>query len=244
MAVLREIASLGRAARAEAKLKVRLPLSRVEVVLKDDTQIEWLKTHDELVREELNVKAVQYTTDGDQYVQYTVVPNFKLLGPKVGKQVPAVKKALQEADGNLLLQSLQADGVVTLDLPDGPLALTGEEIEVRLQAKDGWAAAQGKNCVVVLNTEVTDDLRREGIAKDLIRTIQNQRKAIDCEYTDRIQVAVVSDSEEAAAAIASFGEMISSETLADSLATDALKAVEPVETDYGMVYVAKVNNES
>ncbi len=244
MAVLREIASLGRAARAEAKLKVRLPLSRVEVVLKDDTQIEWLKTHDELVREELNVKAVQYTTDGDQYVQYTVVPNFKLLGPKVGKQVPAVKKALQEADGNLLLQSLQADGVVTLDLPDGPLALTGEEIEVRLQAKDGWAAAQGKNCVVVLNTEVTDDLRREGIAKDLIRTIQNQRKAIDCEYTDRIQVAVVSDSEEAAAAIASFGEMISSETLADSLATDALKAVEPVETDYGMVYVAKVDHES
>ena len=244
MAVLREIASLGRAARAEAKLKVRLPLSRVEVVLKDDTQIEWLKTHDELVREELNVKAVQYTTDGDQYVQYTVVPNFKLLGPKVGKQVPAVKKALQEADGNLLLQSLQADGVVTLDLPDGPLALTGEEIEVRLQAKDGWAAAQGKNCVVVLNTEVTDDLRREGIAKDLIRTIQNQRKAIDCEYTDRIQVAVVSDSDEAAAAITSFGEMISSETLADSLATDALKEVEPVETDYGMVYVAKVNNES
>ena len=131
-----------------------------------------------------------------------MVPNFKLLGPKVGKQVPAVKKALQEADGNSLLQSLQNDGVVTLELPDGQLQLTGEEIEVRLQAKEGWAAAQGKSCVVVLNTEVTDDLRREGIAKDLIRTIQNQRKAIECEYTDRIRVAVVTDSEEAAAAIA------------------------------------------
>ena len=80
---------------------MRLPLSQVEVVLADDSEIEWLKTHDELVREELNVKAVEYTTDGDQYVHYTVVPNFKRLGPKVGKQMPAVKKALQEAGASL-----------------------------------------------------------------------------------------------------------------------------------------------
>ena len=240
MEVLREIASLGRAARAEAKLKVRLPLSRVEVVLKDDEQIEWLKTHDELVREELNVKSVQYTTDGDQYVQYTVVPNFKRLGPKVGKQVPAVKKALQQADGNQLLQSLQANGVVSLELPDGTLELTSEEIEVRLQAKEGWAAAQGNNCVVVLNTEVTDDLRREGIAKDLIRVIQNQRKSIACEYTDRIQIAVVTDSEEALAAIDAFRDLICGETLANHLADVALDGVDSVETDYGMVYVSKV----
>ena len=68
------------------------------------------------------------------------------------------------------------------------LDLDGEDIEVRLKAREGWAAAQGSGCVVVLNTEVTDELRREGIAKDLIRTIQNQRKEIDCEYTDRIEV--------------------------------------------------------
>ena len=116
MKLLREIASLGRAARADAKAQGAFPLSRVEVVLKDDSQIAWLKTHDELVREELNVKTVEYTTDGDQYVQYTVVPNFKLLGPKVGKRVPAVKKALQEADGNALLQALQSDGSVTIEL--------------------------------------------------------------------------------------------------------------------------------
>ena len=242
MKVLREIASLGRAARAEAKLKVRLPLSRVEVVLKDDHQIQWLETHDELVREELNVKGVAYTTDGDQYVQYTVVPNFKLLGPKVGKQVPAVKKALQEADGNLLLQSLQANGVVTIELPDGPIELSSEEIEVRLQAKEGWAAAQGNSCVVVLNTEVTDQLRREGIAKDLIRTIQNQRKAIECDYTDRIRVAVVTDSEDAQLAIETFGELIAGETLADTLESETIADVTPVETDYGQVFVTKVNS--
>ena len=240
MKLLREIASLGRAARAEAKLKVRLPLSRVEVVLKDDSEIAWLKNHDELVREELNVKQVEYTTDGDQYVQYTVVPNFKLLGPKVGKQMPAVKKALTEADGNSLLQALQSDGTVTLDLADGPVTLSSEEIEVRLKAREGWAAAQGPSCVVVLNTEVTDDLRREGIAKDLIRTIQNQRKEIACEYTDRIEVGIVSEDLEVKSSLDAHRELICGETLADRLVLTAMDQSEPVQTDYGKVYVRKV----
>jgi isoleucyl-tRNA synthetase len=241
MKLLREIASLGRAARAEAKLKVRLPLSRVEVVLADNSRIAWLENHDELVRKELNVKSVEYTTDGDQYVQYIVFPNFKRLGPKVGKQVPAVKKALQDADGNLLLQSLQADGFVTIDLPDGPLKLDSEDIEVRLQARDGWAAAQGPNCVVVLNTQVTDELRREGIANDFIRTIQNQRKEIQCEYTDRIEVGVVTQDDDVLAAINEHREMICAETLALSVVLSGLEDADPIETEYGQVFVRKVD---
>lgn len=241
MKLLREIASLGRAARAEAKLKVRLPLSRVEVVLTDDARIGWLKNHDELVREELNVKEVEYTTDGDEYVQYIVVPNFKRLGPKVGKQVPAVKQELQAADGNALLQCMQADGFVTINLPDGPLRLDSDDIQVRLQAREGWAAAQGPSCVVVLNTEVTDELRREGIAKDLIRTIQNQRKEIECEYTDRIEVGVVSEDASAVRAVQEHQAMICAETLAVSLQLEQLSGVKPVDTEYGKVFVRKVS---
>ncbi len=240
MTLLREIASLGRAARAEAKLKVRLPLNRVEVVLTDDTRIGWLENHNALIREELNVKAVEYTTDGDQYVQYTVVPNFKRLGPKVGKQIPAVKKALQDADGNALLNALQETGSVTIELPDGPLSLDSDDIEVRLKARDGWAAAQGPSCVVVLNTEVTDDLRREGVAKDIIRTIQNQRKEIECDYEDRIEVSVLPMDEMVSAAIEEHREMICQETLATNLATSQMDGVEAVATDAGQVFVKKV----
>lgn len=242
MKLLREIASLGRAARAEAKLKVRLPLSRVEVVLTDDSRVGWLENHDALVREELNVKAVEYTTDGDEYVQYMVVPNFKRLGPKVGKQIPAVKKALSDADGNTLLQALQADGKVTIELPDGPLDLDSDDIEVRLKAREGWAAAQGVGSVVVLNTEVTDELRREGIAKDLVRTIQNQRKEIACEYTDRIQVGIVTDDDEVKQAIQEHQEMICGETLADTLAQSTIDGCNGVETEAGTVYVKKVSS--
>ncbi len=240
MTLLREIASLGRAARAEAKLKVRLPLSRVEVVLTSDAKIGWLKNHDELVREELNVKAVEYTTDGDQYVQYIVVPNFKRLGPKVGKRIPAVKQALQQADGNELLQQLKSLGQVTIELADGPLQLDSDDIEIRLQARDGWAAAQGTGCVVVLNTEVTDELRREGIAKDLIRNIQNQRKEIGCQYTDRIAVGVATDDDDVAAAIDEHRPMICGETLADRLETSAIPGADAVETEFGQVYVLRL----
>lgn len=249
MKLLREIASLGRSARAEAKLKVRLPLSKVEVVLADDSEIEWLRDHDQLVRDELNVKAVDYTTEADEYVQYTVVPNFKRLGPKVGKQVPAVKAALAKADGNALLNDLQSSGFVTIDLPDGPLKLDNEDIEVRLKARDGWAAAQGPGSVVVLNTQVTDELRREGISKDLIRGIQNQRKTIGCEYSDRIEVGVVTTDEEVTRAIEEHRESICSETLAENpdtgdltLVLSAIDGADAVETEFGQIFVKKVGS--
>lgn len=241
MKLLREIASLGRAARAETKLKVRLPLSRVEVVLADDQRIAWLENHDELVREELNVKSVEYTTDGDQYVQYTVVPNFKRLGPKVGKQVPAVKKALQDADGNSLLHALEQEGFVTIELPDGPLKLDNEDIEVRLQAREGWSAAQGPSCVVVLNTEVTDELRREGIVNDLIRTVQNQRKAIGCEYTDRIEISVATKDDNVVQALNEHREKLATETLANNVGEQPLGGAEPIDSEYGQVFVRKAD---
>ncbi|MCD0460349.1 isoleucine--tRNA ligase [Roseiconus lacunae] len=242
MRLLREIASLGRAARASEKLKVRLPLSEVTVILTDDSKIAWLQNHDALIREELNVKVVHYTTEGDQYVQYTVVPNFKRLGPKVGKQVPAVKKALAEADGNELLAALQSQGVVSLAIGDATVQLDSDDIEVRLQAKDGWAAAQGLGCVVVLNTEVTPELQREGIAKDLVRVIQNQRKSIECQYTDRIEIAVDPSDDQVAQAMKEHGESITEETLADQLSVGTIEGVESADSEHGAIYVRKVSS--
>ena len=240
MRLLREIASLGRAARANEKLKVRLPLSEVTVILTEDSKIGWLQSHDALVREELNVKNVRYTTEGARYVQYNVVPNFKRLGPKVGKQMPAVKKALVSTDGNTLLAQLQADGVVKLELDGHTIELDNQDIEIRLQAKEGWAAAQGQGCVVVLNTEVTPELQREGIAKDLIRVIQSQRKEIECQYTDRIDVAVEPVNDEVKQAIDEHRDLICEETLGDSLEMGKLDSVAAATSEHGEVFVRKV----
>jgi isoleucyl-tRNA synthetase len=237
MRLLREITSLGRAARAEAGLKVRQPLSKVEVVLSDADEMAWLQSHDALVRDELNVKEVEYTTSGDQYVQYQIVPNFKRLGPRVGKNMPAVKAALAAADGGKLLAQLQHDGELTLSVGDEPLVLSAEDIDIRLSAREGWAAAQGRGCVVVLATELTDVLIREGIAKDLIRTIQNLRKEIGCQYTDRIRVGIVSDWAQLRQAVVENRDLIAGETLAAEILDVGVAGGGQAQSDEAVVTV-------
>ncbi len=238
MRLLREIASLGRAARAEANLKVRQPLAKVEVVLANDSEIDWLKNHDALVRDELNVKEVAYTTQGDQYVQYKIVPNFKRLGPRVGKNMPAVKAALADADGGKLLTAMQSDGKITLQVADQPLELTAEDIDIRLTAREGWAAAQGRQCVVVLATELTDELIREGIAKDLIRAIQNLRKEIGCQYTDRIRVGIQTESDQVKQAVLENQSLIASETLALEILDTAVVGGGQAQSEDAVITVA------
>jgi isoleucyl-tRNA synthetase len=229
MNLVREIASLGRAARNVTNLKVRQPLAKVEVVLADTAHQPWLEGHAELIAEELNVKAVEFTTHGEEYISYSVVPNFKRLGPRLGKNMPAVKKLLGEIDAGKLLADLKSAGKAQLKLPDGTsIELDNEDIEVRLAAKEGWAAAQGKGCVVVLATDLTPELIMEGLARDMVRIIQDQRKELGCEYTDRIEIGLVTDSEELAAAIQKFRDYIAQETLAIKIVTEPLPGVEPV----------------
>ena len=167
MALLREIASLGRSARMEARLKVRQPLSAMEVVLAESTHQAWLEEHDELLKQEVNVKQINYIQQADEYIEYEVQPNFPRLGPRLGKLLPGLKKLLAEADGSELLGQLTSAGAVELDVDGETVRLDEEDIQVRLQAKEGWAAAQGDHSVIVLATELNEDLLREGLARDL-----------------------------------------------------------------------------
>jgi isoleucyl-tRNA synthetase len=222
MATLREIASLGRSARMNAKLKVRQPLLGVEVILVDTEHQKWLESHDLLLREELNVKSISYSTSGDEYITYVVSPNFQLLGPRLGPLLPQVKNALLNADGGALLAQLESDGQVTLTLESEDVVLEADEIQVGLAAKDGWAAAQGDNCVVVLNTELNSDLICEGFARDVVRLVQDRRKEIECDFTDKIKVSVVTQSAALSEAVERHGAFIAAETLAESVAAVAL----------------------
>jgi len=233
MALVREIVSSGRSARMGAKLKVRQPLAKVEVILADDTHQPWLAEHVGLIAEELNVKDVEFTDHAEQYIDYTVLPDLKRLGPRLGKQIPALRKALAEADPAQLVREMDTAGQVVVDLPDGELTLEPDDLQLRLNAKPGWAAAQGPSGVVVLATELTDELRAEGSARDLVHTIQNRRKELECEYTDRIQVGLTTDDAELRSSLESFAEYIRGETLATEFNFAALPDVEgtPLKLD-------------
>jgi isoleucyl-tRNA synthetase len=233
MDLLRQIASLGLSARMANKLKVRQPLAKVEVILSDLTHQKWLEEHDELLRDELNVKKIDYTKDADKYITYQVQPNFKRLGPRIGKLLPGCKAVLGKADGGKLLAELTANGKVTLDIGGEKIELDNEDIQVRLQAKPGWAAAQGSNVVVVLATELTPELIAEGLARDFVRIVQDRRKDLALEFTDRIDVGIVGASAELQQAITQNCSYICGETLAANLLFETLPGVESVEAEIG-----------
>jgi isoleucyl-tRNA synthetase len=233
MNLVRHISSLGRQARTSASLKVRQPLARVEVILADNTHQKWLEEHAAVIAEELNVKLVEFSDEPDKYVEHEVLPNFKLLGKKLGKLMPKIKPALASQSGAELLANLRDNGKVDLVIDGEAVQLLPEELEVRFQAKPGWTAANDKGVVVVLATEVTPELLAEGLARDLVRVIQDRRKETGCEFTDRINLGVVSSAPELAEAVNSFREYIAAETLAASLTTEPLPKVAPFATKVG-----------
>lgn len=233
MEILREIASLGRSARMDAKLKVRQPLSGVEVILGNDQHQAWLEANDEILKDELNVKAIHFTKDVEQYISYQVQPNFKRLGQRVRQLMPKVKAALASADGSELLQQLEANGVVKLELGDQSVELDNEDIQVRLQAKEGWAAAQGKNSVVVLSTELSDELIREGFARDIVRFVQDLRKEAQLEFNDQIELGLIANDDSLKQAIEENTEFIKTEVQATTLVHAAVDGGESANKAVG-----------
>ncbi len=225
MNLVRHISSLGRKARSNAELKVRQPLASVQVILADTTHKDWLVEHAAVIAEELNVKKVEYSDQPDQYVEHEVLPNFKLLGPKLGKLMPKLKPALNQENGTELLANLRDNGKINITIEDKKLELLPEEIEVRIKAREGWAAANAKGVVVVLATELTDDLVAEGLARDLVRVIQDQRKEIGCDFTDRIEIGIVTESDKVKQAIEMFGDYLADETLANSITQKSIDKI-------------------
>lgn len=217
MGLIREVASLGRAARAQAKLKVRQPLSKVEVILAhshaDDAA--WLTSHADLVCDELNVKAFEICGEPDRYITRSLLPDLKKLGPRLGKDLPKLKKALAAADPAVILEAFTASGVATISLDDGTAVnISPDECLIRTTARDGWAAAEGPQAVVVIASELTAELVAEGLVREVIHAVQSQRKTLDLEFTDRIALGLVTDSADLRAALEAHAQTIAAETLA------------------------------
>src|SRR5947209_8404590 len=207
MDAARRLVGLGRAARAEARVRVRQPLRRALLLhpgvdLSDDVRRE--------VSEELNVKALEDVTSLNELMTWQVVPNFRALGPRLGPGVNDVKAALAEADGSELRRALDTDGWVEV----AGQRLGPDDVEVRADRHEELALAQEAGWAVALDLEVDDELAAEGAARELVRALNDLRKRLDLALTDRVALRVRAEGGHLRAALDVHRDWIAEEVLA------------------------------
>ncbi len=211
-----QIAALGRSARSTSNVKLRQPLARARVFA--GNQATALGSLDELVIEELNVKALEFVEQEGDLVEYEIglLPN--VLGPKHGKRFPLLRRAVSAQDAGALARRFQAGLGATIELgDDGPaVELLPEEVEVRTHGREGYSVAEDKGLVVAVDVTLTPELLSEGLARDLVRRIQTMRKEAGFQLDDRI-VTTYDAGDELGVIVAEWSDYIRAETLSQEL---------------------------
>jgi isoleucyl-tRNA synthetase len=184
MDLARRLTSLGRAARSEAGVKVRQPLSRALVFLPPDAPA---ILHD-LVAEELNVDEIDVADELSEVLEFELVPNFRTLGPRLGERGKELKPALAMLDGAAAAAALEAGRSITLELPGGAVDLAPEDVQLRVRGQQGFAVSREGGEVVALDHTLDDSLRHRGLAREVVRLVQDLRKNSGLDVADRIQL--------------------------------------------------------
>lgn len=209
MDLVRSLISLGRNAREEAKIKVRQPISEVLLDGKNEKTIGGLT---DLIKEELNVKNVVYKSDLSEFMNFTVLPNYKVAGPIFGPDIKLYAEALKNLSVEQIL-ALQNEDNIDIEVGDIPYNISADMVVIRIQAKDGFNVQMENNQFIILDTELTQELIEEGIARELVSKVQNLRKTKDFDVADRIELYYSGD-EEFKKALEHFEEFVKEETLA------------------------------
>jgi isoleucyl-tRNA synthetase len=221
MAAVVRVVELGRAARTKAEIRVRQPLARMLVHTPQGGAdgFAGLTALQDQILDELNIKEIAPMARPEEYVNYEIRPNLPLIGKKFGKQVPAIRAALASADAAAIARAAATGEGVALTLPDGAtVTLAPEELLIDTRQRGGFAVAEEGGYVVALETELTPELRREGLARDFVRLVQEARKSAGLRIEDRIRVTYAAAPDgEVAGAVAAFAPFIAGETLADEL---------------------------
>jgi isoleucyl-tRNA synthetase len=213
VALTRRLVELGRAARAEAKVKTRQPLKRVLIGSAAHAQLgEELRAE---VAAELNVEAVESFASAGDLVDHAAKGNFRTLGRRFGKRTPDVAAAVAAADAARMAADLEACGTTTVDL-DGPLTLSADEVIISERPREGWSVVNVQGETVALDVDLTPELVRAGLAREVIRLVQEARKAGGLDVTDRIKLSWSADGE-VAGALREHRDLVAAEVLAVEL---------------------------
>jgi len=225
MELARRVVDLGSQARRAAKLNLRQPLGSAVILLSSAKQEDALRDLLEVVGDELNVKQTTISREHDRYVKYDVRVDFKRLGPRFGKKLGAVKKALEAMDPKDLAAAAREGRPVELKVDGSTETLASADLDVRLTAREGFVAAHDKGVVVVVDTAVTPTLVREGLAREVTSRIQALRKELDLPYDARVELSISGAEGELLESIREHQAVISRDT---STSTIRFEQADPV----------------
>ncbi|CAA0166972.1 isoleucine--tRNA ligase [Tenacibaculum maritimum] len=224
------ISSLVLSLRAKEKIKVRQPLQKIMIPVLDATQKEEILAVSELIKSEVNVKEIELLDDASGILVKQIKPNFKALGPKFGKDMKLVSSKIQgfsQAD----IVEIEKEGEISLEINEKIITLELADVEISSKDIEGWLVANSEGLTVALDVTITDDLRKEGIARELVNRIQNARKESGFEVTDKIKLSLLKyqDLQESVSVNETY---IMSETLTKELVfVDELKNGTEIEFD-------------
>jgi isoleucyl-tRNA synthetase len=228
MEAVRLTVELGRAARAQAKAKVRQPLRRA-VIVANDAEREAISARAGLVTAELNVKELDFVSEEADLISYAVKPNYRALGPRFGKRMPQVAAAVEALDPVHVAKVMADGGEVGISVDGDEHTLVPDEVNLVLQPLEGYEVEAEAGHAVALQLELDDELRREGLAREIVHAVQNARKAGGLDISDRIELRLGGD-EELLAAAREHEPYIAGEVLATSVSYDAGETA-PVRVD-------------
>ena len=208
----REVASLGREARAKRTIRVRQPRLEAQVISTAMSTQELVVKVGELVADELNVKKLEFREDAGGLVSFEIKPNYRALGPKFGSRMPEITEALASLDANEVRAKVARGESVRISAAGEDIDLSPDELDIRVEPREGYTASASARTVVVLDTRITEELRLEGFARELVSKIQGMRRELDLPYEARI-VTHLSGDEYVDEVLRSQGEYIRRETL-------------------------------
>lgn len=215
MAEVLDIVVLGRAARNTSGIKNRQPIGQMFV--KADSELNIF--YKQIIEEELNVKNVEFMDDVSEFAGYTFKPQLRILGPKYGKQLGQISKALASINGNAAKKQLDTEGVLTIALNEDKIDLTLEELLITTTQKEGFVSQEDRGVTVVLDTNLTPELIEEGFVREIISKIQTMRKEAGFEVTDHITVCA-GGNDKIREIMAGNAEVIRRDVLADEMVFD------------------------
>ncbi len=211
--VVQKVVGLARAARGQSGVRTRQPLSRLLVRAPDDVSLRALKSHQDQVLEELNVKSIEFIARDAGLVNYRIKPNLPVLGKRYGKKLPLIRKALAETDGAAVAGAVARGEAFDLDVDGESILLAPGDVLVETSSAEGYACGEDGGYLTALDTTLNDSLVLEGLARELVRAVQEARKQAGLDVSDRI-VLGVSGTEGVEAALAGYRAYLMTETLA------------------------------